>query len=231
MNLFNSRTPVSTSKVFYRRNLPHWHPPGATFFLTWRLQGTLPESTRKHLEHQKKRLRKKLKNTDLNRRERSVRVEKKMFELIDQTLHKNRDQVDWLARDRIAETVIQSLFHHHRNLYDLHEFVVLPNHVHLLLRPLPKPEDAESEEEFYALERINQSLKGYTARESNTLLDRTGHSFWQNESYDHWVRDQEEYDNIVQYIQLDPLRSDLVDRPDEWKWSSTHPLYRKRLNG
>ena len=61
--------------------------------------------------------------------------------------------------------------------YDLHSFVVMANHVHLLILPLVAPS------------KVLQSLKGFTARAANKILDRTGQPFWQHESYDHWIRD------------------------------------------
>lgn len=152
-----------------------------------------------------------------------------MFGLVEQKLHHHDDRVDWLIQEKVAKKVIDALFYHDTDLYDLYEFVVLPNHVHILLRPLPDEENEEDRDSFYTLERINKSLKGYTARIANELLNRTGNPFWQTESYDHWVRDQEEYTNIVQYIQSDPLRSNLVDDPSNWKWSSAHPRYKERL--
>jgi REP element-mobilizing transposase RayT len=68
----------------------------------------------------------------------------------------------------------------HLQYYDLEAFVVMANHVHLLVLPRVSPS------------RFLQTLKGYTAREANRLLGRTGQPFWQVESYDHWVRDDRE---------------------------------------
>jgi REP element-mobilizing transposase RayT len=59
-----------------------------------------------------------------------------------------------------------------RRFYDLPAYVVMPNHVHLLIRPLvPLPE-------------ITRWLKGSTARRANLVLGRTGQPFWQDESFD-----------------------------------------------
>jgi len=66
------------------------------------------------------------------------------------------------------------------NLYDLHAWVVMSNHVHILIDP------------HVPLSRLTQSIKTYSAREANLILNRTGQTFWANESYDHWVRDLKE---------------------------------------
>jgi REP element-mobilizing transposase RayT len=65
--------------------------------------------------------------------------------------------------------------------YVMHAFVVMPNHVHLLVTagvPLPK---------------LTQSLKGITSKRANAILARTGRPFWQEETYDHGVRHEREF--------------------------------------
>jgi len=92
--------------------------------------------------------------------------------------------------------------------YQLGPFVAMANHVHVLLLPLVPPS------------RLLKSLKGSTAREANRLLGRTGEPFWQRESYDHWVRDEAEWNRIAAYIQNNPVKAGLVARAEEYPWSS-----------
>lgn len=63
-----------------------------------------------------------------------------------------------------------------------------------------------------------QSLKGYTAHEANKILNRTG-QFWEEESYDHEVRNDEELDRIVKYVLNNPVKAGLVKDWREWQWS------------
>ena len=63
------------------------------------------------------------------------------------------------------------------------------------------------------------SLKSYTANRANEILNRAG-SFWQKESYDHWVRDQAEFHRIKAYIENNPVKAGLAKVPDEYPWSS-----------
>ena len=65
-----------------------------------------------------------------------------------------------------------------------------------------------------------QTLQGYTAREANRLLRRTGQPFWQAESYDHAVRDERESDRIKGYIENNPVKAGLVANPEDYLWSS-----------
>jgi REP element-mobilizing transposase RayT len=86
--------------------------------------------------------------------------------------------------------------------------VVTPNHVHLLI--LPKE----------ALSVITRGLKGSTARQANQLLGRTGQRFWQQESFDRWVRNDREFERIARYIEENPVSAGLVRAAALWPWSS-----------
>ena len=61
-----------------------------------------------------------------------------------------------------------------------------------------------------------QTLKGYTSRDANRLLRRTGEPFWQAESYDHWVRDGRELERIRDNIENKPREPGLVARPADY---------------
>ncbi len=88
----------------------------------------------------------------------------------------------------------------------------MPNHVHLLVTPLLE------------VSKMMQSLKRFTARECNRILGLTGQPFWQDESYDRLVRDEAEYQRIVRYIEMNPVRAGLAPRPEEFPWSSARPI-------
>ena len=92
--------------------------------------------------------------------------------------------------------------------YILHAFAVMPNHVHLLLSPA------------IALSKVTKSLKGITAKRANQLLGLTGKPFWQEESYDHLVRSDREFDQVRRYIENNPVRAGLVQEACEYRWSS-----------
>jgi REP element-mobilizing transposase RayT len=63
-----------------------------------------------------------------------------------------------------------------------------------------------------------QSLKWYTAKECNKILNCTG-QFWQHESYDHVVRNEEELNRIIEYILNNPVKAGLVETHEDWKWN------------
>ena len=131
------------------------------------------------------------------------------FVWMDRYLDSTRIGPMYLAQAPIARIVLASL---ERGVtlghYDLAAYAVLSNHLHLLLFPKIAPS------------RLLQSLKGATAREANRILGRTGESFWQAESYDHWVRDEGERQRIVAYIEDNPVKAGLVQHAQDYPWSS-----------
>ena len=131
------------------------------------------------------------------------------FVWIDRQMDAAGNGPTYLRRAEIADVVVRSI---HKGVelghYELGAYVVMANHVHLLIRPLIAPD------------RIMQSLKGVTAREANRLLGRTGEPFWQKESYDHVVRDEGEMGKIRKYIENNPVKVGVVERAEEFRWSS-----------
>jgi putative transposase len=67
---------------------------------------------------------------------------------------------------------------------------------------------------------LMHSLKRFTARKANQILGLTGHPFWQEESYDHLVRDETEFRRIADYIELNPVKAGLVTTREAFPWSS-----------
>jgi REP element-mobilizing transposase RayT len=92
--------------------------------------------------------------------------------------------------------------------YRLHAFVVMANHVHVLITPL------------CPVARLVKGLKGASARECNKILGRTRRHFWQDESFDHWVRTASEFNRIRVYIEQNPVTAELAKAPGDWPWSS-----------
>jgi|HubBroStandDraft_6_1064221.scaffolds.fasta_scaffold1164256_2 putative transposase len=116
----------------------------------------------------------------------------------------------WLKQPRIAECVTEIIRNGEqvRALYELIAFVVMPNHVHLLINPRA------------LAPKITQFVKGVSAKEANALLGRIGQTFWQDESFDRWVRSRKEMANIVRYIEFNPVRASLATEPQLFRYSS-----------
>ena len=129
---------------------------------------------------------------------------------IDRCLDAARSGPTHLGRTEVARLVKEAIERGDKDLrhYELDAFVVMPNHVHLLATPRIAPS------------RFLKSLKGFTAREANKILMRTGEPFWQHESYDHWVRNGAELAKIRSYIEQNPVKAGLVNQPQDFPWSS-----------
>jgi REP element-mobilizing transposase RayT len=103
--------------------------------------------------------------------------------------------------------VAEGLIHGDGSLYRLNTWVIMPNHVHAIWLPL-RP-----------MSEIMRVLKGRTGRLANRLLGRTGSPFWQDESFDHWIR-YEELDHLTDYVLDNPVKARLVKSRNDWPWSS-----------
>jgi REP element-mobilizing transposase RayT len=133
----------------------------------------------------------------------------KAFIWMDRYLDTARTGPMYLRQEPVAQLVQASL---HRGVelghYEMRAYAILGNHVHVLLLPKVLPS------------RLLQSLKGATARDANRILGRTGEPFWQRESYDHWVRNEGEWGRIAKYIENNPVAAGLVERAEDYSWSS-----------
>ncbi len=117
----------------------------------------------------------------------------------------------WLSDTRIAGLVQDTLLNLDGKRYRLIAWVIMPNHVHILIETL----------EGNPLSEIMQSIKSYTAHEANKLLGRKG-SFWFKEYFDRYIRDGRHFQATVRYIEENPVKARLCARPEDWKFSSAY---------
>jgi REP element-mobilizing transposase RayT len=115
----------------------------------------------------------------------------------------------WLAQPEVAEIMSNALSFFDGTNYRLHAWVVMPNHVHVLLT-LGSGEN---------LARILHSWKSFTALKANAMLGRSG-PFWQREYFDRFVRSQEHFAAAVEYIECNPVKARLCVTPEQWRYSS-----------
>jgi REP element-mobilizing transposase RayT len=177
---------------FYRRRLPHLDVPARPVFVTWRLYGSLPAN-----------------RTFPEGTVNSGRA----FAIMDRLLDEVRTGPFYLRQEPVARIVIEAIQYGASTLgrYELHSWVIMPNHVHMLITPA------------VPLAKITRSLKGITARRANAILGLSGKPFWQDESYDHVVRNGQELERIRAYIAENPVRAGLAASAEDYRWSSTCP--------
>ena len=124
----------------------------------------------------------------------------------------------WLQDGRIARVVVDALRFGEsvRQFYHLYGWVIMSNHVHLIFQPRVE------------LPGIMRWLKGRTARQANRILGLTGTAFWQDESFDHWIRTKEELRDLISYVENNPVKAGLVGEAYEWVWSSAEKDRRQK---
>jgi putative DNA methylase len=131
------------------------------------------------------------------------------FSAMDRVLDKAASGPTYLAIPEVASMVVQCLNDGESKFqrYQLHSFVVMPNHVHILVTPT------------VTAERWLGPLKGFTAHQANRVIGRRD-SFWQGESFDQLVRSPQEFDRIKRYIENNPVKAGLASEPQQFRWSS-----------
>ena len=115
----------------------------------------------------------------------------------------------YLQRPEIADVIRNSLLYFHNEKYNLIAWVIMPNHIHFLMRPA----------EDQILEKIMHSIKSFTAQKANKLLNRKG-QFWQEDYFDRYIRNYEHYEKTVNYIEFNPVKAKLCEKQSDWFFSS-----------
>jgi len=197
--------------------LPHWYQPGVTYFITFRTADSVPKSVadlwhrRRHDWLQRHRIDATRPNWKSAFRALPARQQNEFHATF------SREFLEYLDRGygecvlkqpELAKIVADSLMHFDGQRYEMGDFVVMPNHVHLLVCLLG---DTDLEEQGY-------SWKKYTATKINRALGRRG-EFWYPESFDHLVRSPEHFEYFRAYIANNPRKARL--RAGEY-------LYRRR---
>ena len=173
--------------IHSRGYLPHIKALGATYFVTFRLADSLPAEVLASW-------------ADAPEAERVRNTERYLDQGAGECL---------LARPEIADIVVRALRHHAESRYTLHEYALMPNHVHLLLTPLGE----------HTLSDILQGMKFSAAHTVNALLGRAG-PLWQHESFDRVVSDDDEMQALAAYIRRNPVKARLCLEEENYPWSS-----------
>jgi REP element-mobilizing transposase RayT len=199
----------------YRRNLPRFQPVYATFFITFRLADSMPLRVLHQLDYAHRRAMEELKRLPdpEERRAQTYQEQRRALGKWDAALHASDAGPRWLEETRVAAMLADTLRSGDGRSYSLHAFCIMPNHVHLVLTPLPKERDT-----FHSLAGILRSIKLHSARQINAILVRSG-GVWQHENYNHTVRDEQEYWRIVEYVLNNPVKAGLAREWQEWPWN------------
>lgn len=173
-------------------NLPHWHQEGKIQFVTFRLGDSLPMQKASEL------------NEAIENFKRSNPLPwdsgvKKQFRKIVSRLEErllNNGYGECVLKDLNVRTILSSALKYNDGIkYELLAYVIMPNHVHMLILPL----------ENNRLSAILHSIKSFSSNKINKCINRIG-NLWMRESYDHIIRNEDELKHFINYIRNNPCQ-------------------------
>ena len=194
-------------RIYNHGILPHWRQTGCTYFVTFRLADSIPAKVLEEIEYERTLW---LKARGINPNHPNW---KQQFETLSPTDRRTYEQLVGrlvnmsldechgtcvLRNPLAASQVVQALDYFHNNRVFTGDFIVMPNHVHVLMTPCPGHE----------LEEILKSIKQYSANAINKI-NKTDGALWQRDSYDHIVRDWDQLQAFQEYIRANPLKGKL----------------------
>lgn len=228
---------MKSYKTYYKRHLPHYQPLEYTYFITFRLAGSLPQSIIETLKREKDVFLKQIAGFEskMEKLERYHEFQTTYFEKFDNLLDNANCGVRWLSIDNVAVIIKDAIHFYDKKAYELICYCIMSNYVHLVITPIvdqisnstapvgrisdsTKEEHGRNGVSTYIVTKILQDFKRFTAGKGNKVLNRTG-SFWQNESYDHVVRGEKDLTRIINYTLNNPVKAGLTESWKDWKWS------------
>jgi REP element-mobilizing transposase RayT len=196
-NLLSFLVPFDFSNELdiFERNLPHWQQDKVTYFITFRLADSLPQEKLNQLRIEQE-------NWLRHHKEPYSKEEIKEYnELFNEKIQSWLDAGygSCILKEESNLSIVANALNHFKDIrYLLHDWVIMPNHIHLLLTPTND----------FTLKKIMHSLKSYTANQINKYSGRNG-KLWQDESYDHIVRNKKQFYAISKYIASNPIKAGL----------------------
>lgn len=185
--------------MLHKRNLPHLYFNDGTYFFTYRLINSIPNEMLAAI------------HTDLKKID--TRKYERIIKKYDTVLDSGEYGKDYLQKNEVAEICKETLHYPDGEDYKLICYTIMPNHIHLVFELLPGNK---------GISKIMQSIKRISAKKSNLFLDREG-PFWQDESFDRWIRDEKELYFVIRYVLLNPVKAGLISEWHEWEHTYCHP--------
>ncbi len=183
------------SKGWYSRGyLPHYDKPGTIQMVTFRLADAMPASLRHEWEHLL-----------------AIKDEREQRTKLEAYLDKGRG--DCVLRGECAAAVENVLLRFNNQRYRLAAWVVMPNHVHVLVELWEMP-----------LGKLLKAWKGVSANAVNCILDRGG-QLWQTEYWDRYMRDETHFRKAQHYIEWNPVKAGWVKTSEAWEFGSANPKW------
>lgn len=196
-------------RIYEHGVLPHWRQDGCTYFVTFRLADSLPRSVWGGLQDERKAWLRahgvdpSAKDWKRPFAKLSQQLQREYERSVGAQLNRHLDEGHGeclLRHGSTSDIVAAALDHFHGERVWTGDFVVMPNHVHVLMTPM----------DGFELEDVLRSIKGFSAKEINHALGKYG-TLWQRESYDHIVRDERQLEAFQNYIRDNPAKAGLTE--------------------
>ena len=188
-------TGVAPSSPYHRTRLPHFEAGEVPQHICFRLADSLPRALLRQWDDERRRLP-------------DTRQESQRRERIEAALDQGHGAC-WLSRPEIAALVRDALRYFDGDRYHLHGWVIMPNHVHVLVTLRGDG----------SLSGVAHSWKSHTAHQANKILGRKG-TFWHVDYFDRFMRDEKHFSTTLDYIHWNPVKAGLCAEPGDWQWSS-----------
>lgn len=210
-------------RSFYRNRLPHLAPVGGCFFVTFRLNNSLPKVVyKKIVTDHTKALRETQPTEDSIKNDILIKTYNKYFHQIDNLLDQERNGL--LQKEEIAKIIQERIDLFDGEYYNLIAYTIMPNHVHILLdfgmQVLDKDGLVTNEkpDHYVQLDQVMRLIKGGSSFLINKKMNRSG-PLWAKDSYDRLLRDLKERAYVIQYILDNPVKARLADRWEDWPYT------------
>lgn len=137
------------------------------------------------------------------------------------------------------QIVLDSCLFFHQKRYQIYSVVIMPDHVHLLMKPFPKDTNSNASilladsnknpilltnsnnqqlsRKYWSIGSILHSIKSYSAKQIPTVTNHIG-KIWQDGRYDRLIRDRKEFQNTWEYIRQNPVKAGLCNTPEEYQF-------------
>ena len=179
--------------TMYRRHLPHWRQPGATYFVTFRAADAIPQQQLQALKRWRSRWERE--NPEPRRESDWHEFAKEITTRTERYLDQGYGEC-LFSNTQAAEEMSRTLLYFQDIRLHVGCFAVMHNHVHSVIRPLGE----------FQLEDVLESVKGFVSRKVNRLVGRKG-KLWEQESFDRIIRDEDHLYRVVQYIGNNPRKA------------------------
>jgi hypothetical protein len=219
--------------AFWRGRLPHWEVVDGRYFVTLHLAGAIPEQGQERIQAIAAELDRLAKQDHEGR----MTVQRRVFAEMEAWLDR-AERVAHLRQPEVAQMVMEAITFREGRDWNMFEFVLMPNHLHLFFeitgcfaagesgKPSRNAERgaarlaAPTSADEGRLKPLMEQFKRWTGHQAGKLIDLTDGRFWQDEWFDHWSRSDEEDVRICEYIRRNPVKANLVKDYLGWPFGS-----------